>query len=132
MAKVLDQTPFPYVPKDDRDLSEGERTTFLVRALSYSERMWAGQFRMRQESDDRIDVVTQPGEKELRIVRAGLVGWKNFRGVGGKEVEFVSAREDGRTLASQGSVDLASIYVEELARVIWAATTLGTDAAKNY
>ncbi len=89
---------FEYTLQRDRSLPEEERTVFLLRPLSYEQRVKLTNLISSMEADTGV-VRGTIGDVMDSTLRAGLVGWRNLRDRKGVEVEF--ARE-GRQLSVLG------------------------------
>jgi hypothetical protein len=81
---------FEYVLECDRELPEGEQTTFTLRGLTGAE---------RDRIDDMLIVRNADGSQSYRTgsattsaLRFGLKGWGGFRDAKGDEVPFKAIR----------------------------------------
>lgn len=104
---------FEYVLECDRDLPEGEQTTFTLRGLTGAE---------RDRIDDMLIVRNVDGSQSYRTgsattaaLRYGLKGWGGFRDAGGGEVSFKAVRG---TVTDECLDRLAPAWRTELANAI--------------
>lgn len=113
-----------FVSEQEKDVSEEEKTTFLLRKLT------RGVLISAEETIDAKSVAKDPaaaGRARIRILRSSIIGWKNFKDESGAEVAF---RIDSDGLISQECLDLIFIDIQnEIWWILLADTTLS--AAKK-
>lgn len=82
------QEQFEFTTRADKTLSENDpnRTVWLLRPLTRVEHAAIRDFPRHDTLSHQLDV--RSGTMELEVVKAGLVGWRNFRDSAGEEVAF--------------------------------------------
>ena len=136
MAIALDPNrTFDYVLKCDRGLPREQQSVFHIRPLS------ALEMRHLKNAALTIDQVTQQahsylGDLRYLALRAGLVGWSNFKRADGTEAVFERTRQNllGRSgeVVTDACLDLLrDEWRDELAEAVQEFNTLTRDDAKN-
>lgn len=119
-----------YVLKDERGSSEP--TVFVLSVLSVADEAALQDAMVYVEGGTtRVN----SGTHTVEVLRKGLVGWRNFRFVDGREVPFEvdkSATKRGKAPPSNATLDyLPPAARKELAEAIIERNTITADERKN-
>lgn len=120
-----------YVLECDRDKPREEQTRFKVRWLTYKEQVKIEDNivssrigRKGEDSEMRI----ASGSAERDILKAGLVGWENFKDEHGQEVEF---KRRGDQVTDECLDRLHTDWRKEIANFITDQGKISKDEEKN-
>lgn len=127
-----------YVLEEDRGRPQEEQTVFILKNLTASELAkledsltdysLKSSATGKELSPEDIKMSLNIGSQTLRVLRMGLVGWKNFKGEDGKDVSFM---KQGETPREQNWDRLRPEWRREIANVITEQTKLTPDEVKN-
>lgn len=143
MKALPSQATFRFVPATDRALPIPDQTTFLLRRLTLGERAVIEDMEssetLGQKEDGRATLHRQRHSFvcQLERVRAGLLGWENFRDENGALLAFQKGPQRlvaGRMqeCVSDELLDrIPSEIVYEIERAIFDAARLTDDDRKN-
>jgi hypothetical protein len=88
MVKALTpKSEFEYVLRCDRELPEEDQTVFILRPLTVSEQAEVADVMFGGTAGSE-DLIVRSGSVQIKTLRKGLVGWKNFLREDGSEVTF--------------------------------------------
>jgi len=90
---LLPNQRWDFVMPSEANLPRDQQTVFHLRSLTKREKHHYQNLRTRQ-----LGFIGNEGECRFQIVRAGLVGWSNFKTADGREVKFVTEKEDVEVL----------------------------------
>jgi hypothetical protein len=121
-----------YIVKDERDLEPKEQTIFKVKTLSVTEAANlqdnAAHVVYGKSKGEDTKMAISSGSQALEALRKGLVGWENFYGSDGKEVEFKS--KNGKAFNASLSL-IPQKYRLEIANFIIEGNNLDEEDTKN-
>ena len=137
MALAYVPGKFRYVLKQDRDLPKEKQTVFFLKAFTSKEledvegSLDVGMSVSRDGvlGDANISTSVKMGERINAFLRAGLLGWENYKGADGKEVKAIIEESTGQI--SWESMDNVVPYRMELYAAIEKGNSVTDDEAKN-
>jgi len=133
MVRAIDLAggEFRYVVEDDRESPEHEQTKFLMRPLTFGERLEIENLRSASSSynpaNGMMSHTRSPRMADIEILHRALLGWENFHDDKGLPIGF--EKPNGRI--AEASLARIDPWITELAEEAWERSTLGKDAKKN-
>lgn len=136
MPVAFSLTEFEYVLECDRSLPIDEQTVFLMRPLTVTERADVETKENALEVADGAKQIFRllpehDPARNLKAVRYGLLGWRNFHDKNGKPVEFGEVKEGGRRAVPNHALNHISPWTDELGQEIRRRSTSSEDLSKN-
>lgn len=128
---------FNYVLKQDQKLPKDQQTVFHLKAFSSRELedvegsldVGLSVSKEGEVGEAKISTAFKMGERINAFLRAGLLGWTNYKGANGKEVKAVIEKSTGQI--SWESMDNVVPYRMELYTAIERGNTVSAKEAKN-
>lgn len=119
--------PFDYILGIDRKKPRQEQTVFKLKILSPTEEaeIQDSGISMVKEQEFKFNL----GKKKIQILKAGLVGWNNFKDRDGKDVLFNTDKNGEPTDESLSR--LRPEWRTELANAITEQNTMSEEEIKN-
>jgi hypothetical protein len=121
---------YPYIPKCDKDLPEGEQTTFSLKVLDA--KVYARITNSSTLNPNTREVRVRGGTVLLDTLREGLVGWNNFKDRDGNPIDFKFNKVGKGQRASDESISRIPPKIRsELSDQITEMSDLNKEEAKN-
>ncbi len=126
-----------FIIESERELPAEEQTTWILRALGYTENNRIQDNALKQELGDDGGVQLRAGSYMDKVIRAGLVGWKNFKDADGILVEFETeiSGSERRKKRKEPTIDtldrIPPEVLTDLANAIVRHNVLDASAEKN-
>jgi hypothetical protein len=120
-----------YVLKEERELPEGEKTTWILGPLTFRDWEEIVGKSLRSDIDGGIHVAVNAMTQARKVLNRGLRGWRNFRREDGSEVQFRTVDENGRRILPEEVLDAVARYAIELANAITEGSRLSEGVVKN-